>query len=699
MSANFILRDEAIRHALHSEKYSKGLATKIVRLLNSADADLVETIAKRMALIDERGFDLGPATTKRLNGLLTEIRSVNDAVYSKVAKGLKADLADYAEHEAEWAATGLKSATGISDLNLPTAQYLRQLVERSPVDGHLLDSWTSTMSANRQGRVEQAIRLGLVQGQTTDQIVARIRGTRAAQYTDGVLQISRNSAQTMVLTASSTVASNARGEVYKANSHIIKQVQWLSTLDSRTSPVCQSRDGQTWSVDSDHPKTPAHPRCRSVLIPVTKSFREMGIDKDEVTAEKRASMDGQVAGKSNFEDWIGRQSVVRQDEVFGPQRAQLYRDGQVTFRDLFRANGEYKSLDELRRVERSADVPSTPSPEPVAPRTFSPIDPTVNADTIAVRPRLAIQKEMTSALTSVARDPRFMATPEFKGVTVAQFGKASFPTAFTDQSVSMIAAIWPEIDALTDAFGVPRLRGVRQITSAIGNMGDNVLGLNPAHFNGFASKVGAPEGGLVGDLEKKRDALYAQMATLKKQLEKVRADRQAMKVRDEAFFALMTEEADLIKSYNALVKPINKVTKELSSARKASVESVSQWKRGDDPKGRPHGSPDYFTGIDKARAVMFHETAHAVHQMHGKTVPRHQAKPPLEIELERIFLRKYYGVTPEHRAAVALRPTEYSGANSKEWFAENFALYMMGRLDLVDEEVKDIIERLLNERG
>ncbi|MDF0540745.1 hypothetical protein PX699_00180 [Sphingobium sp. H39-3-25] len=246
MSVNETLRDEAIRHALQAEKYARGLANKIVRLLNASDDELVETIAKRLAKFEERGFDLGPATTKRLETLLEETRTINDSVYKKVGAGLSADLGDYAEYEAEWAAKGLSSALAIDhEINLPPATYLRTLVEKSPIDGHLLTSWTDHMSANRQGRVEQAIRLGLVQGQTSDEIVRRIAGTKAAQYSDGVLNISRKSAQTLVLTASSTVASNARGEVYKRNGNLIKSLKWLSTLDSRTSPVCQSRDGQT----------------------------------------------------------------------------------------------------------------------------------------------------------------------------------------------------------------------------------------------------------------------------------------------------------------------------------------------------------------------------------------------------------------------------------------------------------------------
>ncbi len=81
MSANEILLDEAIRHKLFIEKYERGLANKIVRLLNSADNDIRETLAKRLINIETRGYDLGPVTTKRLQDLLTEVSALNTAVY------------------------------------------------------------------------------------------------------------------------------------------------------------------------------------------------------------------------------------------------------------------------------------------------------------------------------------------------------------------------------------------------------------------------------------------------------------------------------------------------------------------------------------------------------------------------------------------------------------------------------------------
>lgn len=702
MSVNQTLLDKYISHVLQLDKLARGQSNKIVRLLNSADDELVEKIATRLVKIEERGYDLGPASTKRLQDMQADLKDLNDAIYKRVHTTLRDELGDLAQYEAKWAGQTISAALPINfKSNIPSATYLKTLVDQSPIDGHLLSSWTDHMSLARQGRVNQAIRLGLVQGETTDQIVRRVAGSKAANYSDGVLNISRQSAQTLVLTSSATVASNARSEVYQRNSNVIKEVRWTATLDTRTSSICQSRDGTAYKIDEAHPKPPAHPRCRSVLVPMTKSFRELGLDKDEVSDGQRASMDGQVPGKTSFGDWIKNQAPERQDEVFGKQRAELFRAGKVDFKDLFAQSGEYKTLDELRRAE--GIVPDAPEPEvevaAEADQPFSPIDRTVTAETIPVQRRLDVQKALTKQLSENAGDLRYLSKPEFRGVTVDHFGKAVFPTGFSDQSVSMLSAMMPDLDAMADAFSIPRLRGMRQTTSAIGNMGDGVLGLNPSYFNGYASKIGNAEGALVQEIEAKRDALQAKMEVVKAKLTDVRAARVAMTEKNEQFYELFVQESELIKEYNALIKPFNKLAKEVTTAKRSTKESVSEWKPGDDISKRPFNTVEYFTGIDRARNVLYHEFGHHVHQMRDKKGPRGRNNiPPIEVELDQIFYRKFRGVTDAHRKASDAQASSYSKTNSKEWFAENFSLYMMGRHDLVDDDVKGLIERLLNDK-
>lgn len=83
-----------------------------------------------------------------------------------------------------------------------------------------------------------------------------------------------------------------------------------------------------------------------------KSWRELGFDRDELPAATRASMDGQVPQDTSFEAWLSRQSQERQDAVLGPGRAQLWRDGGLTFRDLIDGNGRELTVEELRARAR-----------------------------------------------------------------------------------------------------------------------------------------------------------------------------------------------------------------------------------------------------------------------------------------------------------------------------------------------------------
>lgn len=64
---------------------------------------------------------------------------------------------------------------------------------------------SDTVAARRTASEDSTV--GMVASESTDQIVARIRGTKANKYSDGILDISRNSAQTMVRTSVNHVSN------------------------------------------------------------------------------------------------------------------------------------------------------------------------------------------------------------------------------------------------------------------------------------------------------------------------------------------------------------------------------------------------------------------------------------------------------------------------------------------------------------
>lgn len=380
MSANEEILNAAIRHSIISERYGKGLARKIVALLDAADVDLTDQLEKRLARIAD-GRDNGPATTRKLSEVIDALRTINSSVYRKLAGVLEAELIDMAAVELDGQAATLERALPVTvNAVAPTATYLKTLVTMTPVDGHLLGSWVDNMASNRLRRVEQALRIGMIEGQTVDQLVRRIRGTRAARYKDGILEISRRSATTLALTANSTIANAARQEVFKANAKLIDKLKWVATLDSRTSPGCQSKDGQLYEIGKA-PACPAHPRCRSIIIPVTVPFNKLGLDASDYSPTSRASMDGQVPANVTFGDWLKKQPRSRVEEIYGKERAELFLSGKVKFADLYKDDGSFYSLAELRRRTPTVAPKPTPVTAPKPPvRTLEAINADNDAD-------------------------------------------------------------------------------------------------------------------------------------------------------------------------------------------------------------------------------------------------------------------------------------------------------------------------------
>lgn len=347
LTVNELLHDKAIEHAIGLVRYSSATVRRIIALLNRTDPDIVAQIQARVG-------DISNVTDDRLQALLAAIRDINRRAYDAVTKTLEGDLIELAHYEADYQAKTLTDALSVTwDVTAPAPSTLAAAVNSRPFQGALLHEWVAGLEEGRARRLRDAIRMGLVEGETTDQIVRRVRGTKALNYRDGVLDISRRSAEAVVRTAVNHTATRAREETYKANDELIKGIRWVSTLDARTSAVCRARDGKIYPVDTG-PRPPAHIGCRSSTSAVTKSWRELGLSADEVDGETRASMDGQVPAEMTYQDWLRSKPAAFQDDILGAEKGKLFRAGGLSLDAFVDRKGREYSLDELRRREAAA---------------------------------------------------------------------------------------------------------------------------------------------------------------------------------------------------------------------------------------------------------------------------------------------------------------------------------------------------------
>ena len=139
-------------------------------------------------------------------------------------------------------------------------------------------------------------------------------------------------------------------------------------------------------------------------------------------------------------------------------------------------------------------------------------------------------------------------------------------------------------------------------------------------------------------------------------------------------------------------KGLNRITEGVASGlartnykTNSKLKTLANWKHGDNIRLRPTVGYEYFDNeLDQLRQVMYHEFGHHVHQM--KYVSQSTSNfrvgyiPKVEGQISQITSRIF--------------PTNYAKANGHEWFAENFSLYSMGKIDLIDPKFIKLIEEL-----
>lgn len=346
MAVNDTILDASILHETRLEKLKNNIVNRSISILKQADTALFAELTKQLEILPKESF-----TVQRLEALLVSVRDLNAQAYSELSNKLNSDLKEFTEYELDYQYQLFRDTIPVQvSLSTVSAEQVYTAAFARPFQGVLLKEALDGVELDKAVRIRNAVRIGYVNNQTISQIVTTIRGTRALNYKDGLLEQNRSNVESIVRTAVSHFSAFSRKRFMEANRSVLKGEQYLSVLDTRTTPRCQSLSGKVYPVgEGIYP--PQHWNCRSVRVAVTKSWRELGFDVDEIPLSTQASMDGQVPSNWDFNDWLKRQSLERQEEVLGVTRAKLYRAGDLPVKGYINNKGEYYTLKQLKQKD------------------------------------------------------------------------------------------------------------------------------------------------------------------------------------------------------------------------------------------------------------------------------------------------------------------------------------------------------------
>lgn len=239
--------DAVLMHALNVERNTRGMTADMSAIVEEAGGDLARELGERLENLApgelsalsryQPGQRLDRFST-RVQGVINLINEWASTLSDAILEKWQDDAVEFVEQEIEFNQELFASILADS---VPFALSARQVYRRAmeePVMGRFVESALRDESTATRERVYSTIRGGITQGQTNQQIIRALRGTKASNYRDGVLNTTRNNLSSIVRTGRSHLAATTDDEVYRAIG--VEEVVFVATIDGRTCLVAGS---------------------------------------------------------------------------------------------------------------------------------------------------------------------------------------------------------------------------------------------------------------------------------------------------------------------------------------------------------------------------------------------------------------------------------------------------------------------------
>lgn len=341
MSSEGYLEDEATRHAIYIAFFAAHEAEMVT-------AFITQTINTAKARVAEGMSRYG---TQRYERQIQVLQRDLAAIHSEMKGKLFADMQKLAVQEVAYNVDLMKEVVKPKvQVHTPPPQVVtsaatfdpmsleaRKGVQKISING-ALDQFATKKSAE----IISEIQIGTALGEPSQAIGRRITNLHGLQ---------REQAATLVRTVTNHISSTARMQTLKANDDILDGWRWISTLDSKTSHMCQARDQKLYGWDD--PRPPGHWSCRSSSVPALKKEYER-----EIPGSTRPSVGPNgaepVASGTSYQEWLSRQTVAFQREVLGAKRYYLFSKGGLSLDRFVNGNGKTLTLDQLKKRQPEA---------------------------------------------------------------------------------------------------------------------------------------------------------------------------------------------------------------------------------------------------------------------------------------------------------------------------------------------------------
>ena len=357
-NSNLTIADRMIRRHIMTQRLSNTQAKKILSMWAKARPTITGKLSE---LIDGKSTITPKGMEAILRSLDRTIRTELKAEFKVLAEAME----EFSESEADFLhdtiSTAIQPALAVPASGVVAAVSGAQVAATAaanPFQGNTMVTWPDSLTEWTKTMIGNQTRAGFLQGKPTQDIVRDVRNMLGGRNAQGI--------RSVVVSAVNHYAATAREMMVKANDDILDARQWLSTLDTHTSPMCQLRDrlkypmkvtaqslgmrGKKSVPGSQYGAGPGklHYCCRSTETWVVKGMEDWPKGKRPALKQTESGLfSEQVSAQTDFFSWVQRQPRFVLEQLYGIQRADQILKG-VQVPTMFTDKGEMMTIQQMK---------------------------------------------------------------------------------------------------------------------------------------------------------------------------------------------------------------------------------------------------------------------------------------------------------------------------------------------------------------
>lgn len=328
--SNSWLLNNITRHQVYLEGLKAGYSAQFAPYLRQLERDV------RALVIDLQDESLGELNRKRLDAFRRTIQKTIDRNIDPYLKKMDQELAKLEKTEEKaWVFLYQNMPTeeqkakaapqeqepepaATSPQELPTENEAREWIDEKAEDEEkekflpwlLWIPWLGVMKDDFSRKIQNAIIFANANNTSTKDLIKVLFGNKRTG--EKGLFDSMETAQKWTL--GNIMQAISTKTQYGIERILFDRYKWVSVIDGRTSAICRMRNGMIFKYSPESPIPPAHPNCRSRIVPVSRG--------------------NAVTTPTSYFEWLKNQNKRTQVYILGKEKAQMLRDGKLKSSDL-----------------------------------------------------------------------------------------------------------------------------------------------------------------------------------------------------------------------------------------------------------------------------------------------------------------------------------------------------------------------------